>query len=130
MTPAPTWSGSAPASPTAAPCNAAKPKRSPGNHPRSRGAICALRDTKEVQMRKPLVAALAGASALGGVMIAQTTAAQPYYAPAPARVYEPGYRYDEFGRPYYDDGYRPGYYAEGAAVVGPALVEGYARVPV
>ena len=80
-------------------------------------------------MRTLLVAALAGASALGGVMVAQTTAAQPYYA-APARVYEPGYRYDEFGRPYYDDGYRPGYYVEGGSVVGPALVEGYARVPV
>jgi hypothetical protein len=81
-------------------------------------------------MRMLLVAALAGASALGGVMIAQTATAQPYYAPAPARIYEPGYRYDEFGRPYYDDGYRPGYYVEGGAVVGPALVEGYARVPV
>ncbi len=57
-------------------------------------------------MRKLLVAALAGASALGGAMIAQGAGAQPYYyGPAPARIYEPGYRYDDYGRPYYDEGY-------------------------
>jgi hypothetical protein len=58
-------------------------------------------------MRKLLFAAAAGATVLGGAMIAQTVQAQPYgyyYGPAPA--YAPGYRYDEFGRPYFDDGYR------------------------
>ena len=56
-------------------------------------------------MRKLLIAALAGASALGGAMVAQSTAAQPYYAPLPAPIYEPGYRYDDYARPYYDEGY-------------------------
>ena len=81
-------------------------------------------------MRKLLLAGLAGATLLGGGMIAQTAAGQPYvvYQAPPA---EPGYRYDADGRPYYDDGYRATapVYLEGAAVIGPALVEGYASVP-
>ena len=83
-------------------------------------------------MRKLLVAAAAAATALGGAMIAGSAPAQPYgyYAPAPAYV-APGYRYDEFGRPYYDDGYRPGYVAPLAgALIGPALANVYGRVPV
>jgi len=47
-------------------------------------------------MRKLLMATVTGAAILGGVAIASATAAQPY---------EPGYRYNEFGRLYYDDGY-------------------------
>jgi len=77
------------------------------------------------------VAAAAGAAVMGGAMIAQTAHAQTYYVPAPAPVYEPGYRYDEFGRPYYDDAYRRGYVAPLAgAVIGPPLYDAYARVPV
>jgi len=46
--------------------------------------------------------AVAGATLVSGALIASSAAAQPY---------EPGYRYDEYGRPYYDDGYRaPGAY--------------------
>jgi len=48
-------------------------------------------------MRKLLMALMAGGTVLGGAAIASSAAAQPY---------EPGYRYDAFGRPYYDDGYR------------------------
>lgn len=84
-------------------------------------------------MRNLLYAAAAAATALGGATIASAVHAQPYgyYAPAPAYV-APGYRYDEFGRPYYDDGYRrPAYVAPLAgSVLGPALADGYARVPV
>lgn len=82
-------------------------------------------------MRKLLFAAAATAGVLGGAMIAQSAQAQPYGYYAPAPVYAPGYRYDEFGRPYYDDGYRPGYVAPLAgAVLGPALADAYASVPV
>ena len=82
-------------------------------------------------IRKMAVAAAAGAAAMGGAMIAQTVHAQTYYVPAPAPLYEPGYRYDEFGRPYYEDRYRPRYVAPLAgAVVGPPLADVYARVPV
>jgi hypothetical protein len=50
-------------------------------------------------MRKLLIAALAGAGALGGAMAAQTAHAQP------------GYHYDDYGRPYFDNGaYARGYY--------------------
>ena len=81
-------------------------------------------------MRKLLVAAAAVASAFGGAMIAQAVQAQPYGYYAPAPVYAPGYRYDEFGRPYFDDGYRPGYVAPLAgAVLGPPLADAFARVP-
>jgi hypothetical protein len=65
-------------------------------------------------MRKLLLASLTGATLIGGALIAQTASAQPYV------VYpsgEPGYRFDDYGRPYYDDGYRgPGLYAGEAAV--------------
>ena len=82
-------------------------------------------------MRKLLVAATAAAGVLGGAMIAEGVQAQPYGYYAPAPVLAPGYRYDEFGRPYYDDGYRPGYAAPLAgAVLGPPLADVYARVPV
>jgi hypothetical protein len=82
-------------------------------------------------MRKLLIATLAGASALGGVMIAQAVQAQPYgYYPPAAAYAEPGYRYDADGRPYYDDGYRaPRYVGDAGAVLGSALADGYARVP-
>ena len=80
-------------------------------------------------MRNLLLAAAASVAALGGVAVAQSVHAQPYYVPAPAL--QPGYHYDEFGRLYYDDGYRPGYVAPLAgAVIGPPLVDAYARVPV
>jgi len=83
-------------------------------------------------MRKLLLAGVAGATLLGGAMIAQSVSAQPYvvYPAAPA-VVEPGYRYDAYGRPYYDDGYRaPGVYVgEAGSVLGPAIVNGYASVP-
>ena len=83
-------------------------------------------------MRKLLLAAAAGATLLGGAAISQTASAQPYvvYPAAPAAV-EPGYRYDAYGRPYYDDGYRaPGVYVgEAGSVLGPAIVNGYASVP-
>ena len=82
-------------------------------------------------MRKLLVAATAAAGVLGGAMIAQGVQAQPYGYYAPRAVLEPGYRYDEFGRPYYDDGYRPGYAAPLAgSVLGPPLADVYGRVPV
>src|SRR4051812_11659615 len=50
-------------------------------------------------MRKFLIAAMAGASVLGGAAIAQSTQAQPY------GYYERGYHYDADGRRFYDDGY-------------------------
>jgi len=81
-------------------------------------------------MRKLILAAVAGGTLLGGAAIAQTAAAQAYVVYPPARVVEPGYRFDAYGRPYYDDGYRaPAYVGEAGSVLGPALVEGYARVP-
>jgi hypothetical protein len=56
-------------------------------------------------MRKLLLAALAGAGLLGGAMAAQTAQAQP------------GYHYDAYGRPYFDDGYYGrGYYEDGVGV--------------
>ena len=79
-------------------------------------------------MRKLLVAAAAGASVLGGAMIAQTVQAQPYYAPAPAYV-APAYHYDRWGRLVYD---APRAYVppvvEGA-LIGPALADAYGEVP-
>ncbi len=82
-------------------------------------------------MRKLILAAVAGGTLISGAAMVQTAAAQAYVVYPPARVVEPGYRYDAYGRPYYDDGYRaaPGYYAEGGAVLGSALADGYARVP-
>jgi hypothetical protein len=85
-------------------------------------------------MRKLVLAAVAGGTILGGATIAQAVSAQAYvyYPPAAAPAIEPGYRYDAYGRPYYDDGYRaaPGVYVgEAGSTLGPALVEGYARVP-
>jgi hypothetical protein len=83
-------------------------------------------------MRKLLLAGVAGATLLGGAAIAQTVSAQPYVVyPAPTTVVEPGYRYDAYGRPYYDDGYRaPGAYVdEAGSVLGPAIVEAYGGVP-
>jgi hypothetical protein len=82
-------------------------------------------------MRKLLLAAVAGGAVLGGAMAAQAVSAQPYVVYPDARVVEPGYRYDAYGRPYYDDGYRrPDYYVgEAGSTLGPALADGYARVP-
>jgi hypothetical protein len=82
-------------------------------------------------MRKLLLAGVAGATLLGAALIAQSASAQPYIIyPAGPSVVEPGYRYDAYGRPYYDDGYRaPAYVPEAGSVLGPALVEGYASVP-
>jgi hypothetical protein len=85
-------------------------------------------------MRNLLLAAAAGATFVGAGMTAQTASAQAYiyYPPAAAAVVQPGYRYDDEGRPYYDDGYRaPGVVVVGEAgsALGPALVEGYATVP-
>jgi len=85
-------------------------------------------------MRKLLMAAVAGSTLLGGAMVAQSVTAQPYgYYVAPA------YHYDSYGRRYFEDAYgrhyvddAPAYYdapAIAGAVIGPALVEGYARVP-
>lgn len=85
-------------------------------------------------MRKLLVAAAAGASVLGGAMIAQTAQAQPYYAPAPAYA-PPGYHYDAYGRLVYDryDRYDRRYVAPAAplagSVLGPPLADAYADVP-
>jgi hypothetical protein len=81
-------------------------------------------------MRKLLLTALGAATAIGGAAIAQNVSAQPYVV-YPAPVAQPGYRYDEYGRPYFDDGYRaPGVYVgEAGSVLGPALVQGYAAVP-
>ncbi|HEY0436773.1 MAG TPA: hypothetical protein VGC92_09045 [Phenylobacterium sp.] len=83
-------------------------------------------------MRNLLLAAAAGAAALGGAAIAPAVHAQPYdyYRPAPA--YEPAYRYDDYGRRYdYDEAYRPGYAAPMAgAVIGSTIYDTYGRVPV
>jgi hypothetical protein len=85
----------------------------------------------EVLMRQLLLAAVAGATLLGGAAIAQAVSAQPYVVyPAGPAVVEPGYRYDAYGRPYFDDGYRgPAYVPEAGSVLGPAIVNGYASVP-
>lgn len=53
-------------------------------------------------MRKLLVAAAAGASVLGGAMIAQTAQAQPY---GYYEGYAPVYHYDSYGRRYFEDRY-------------------------
>jgi hypothetical protein len=56
-------------------------------------------------MRKLLTAALAGATVAGGVAIAQSASAQPYYDPPPR--YADPYRYGYPDRYYpYDDRYR------------------------
>jgi hypothetical protein len=58
------------------------------------------------------MAAMAGATILGGATIAQSVTAQPYAVYAA----EPGYHYDAYGRPYFEDGYgTPGF-------VGPVAV--------
>jgi len=84
-------------------------------------------------MRKLLLAAMAGGTVLGGAMIAQTVTAQPY------GYYAPVYHFDSYGRRYFDDAYGRHYVdsdrdyydapALAGSVLGPALVEGYARVP-
>jgi hypothetical protein len=50
-------------------------------------------------MRKLLFAAAAGATVLGGAMIAQTVQAQPY------GYYAPAFHYDTYGRRYFEDRY-------------------------
>ena len=80
-------------------------------------------------MRNLLIAGVAGAHASlhRQRAITGSAAAQPYVVyPAVPAVVEPGYRYDAYGRPYYDDGYRaPGVYVgEAGSVLGPALVQG------
>ena len=79
-------------------------------------------------MRKLLVAAAAGASVIGGAMIAQATQAQPYYAPAPAYA-APGYHYDAYGRLVYDRPYIAPAAPLAGAVIGPPLADAYERVP-
>ena len=80
-------------------------------------------------MRKLLFAAAAGATVLGGAMIAGAAQAQPYYvAPAPAYVAPaPAYHFDSYGRLVYD----PPYAAPvvGGAVIGPSLGLAYGAVP-
>ncbi|HZZ69200.1 MAG TPA: hypothetical protein VFE18_13590 [Phenylobacterium sp.] len=83
-------------------------------------------------MRKLLLIGVAGATLLGAAAIGQAASAQAYVVyPTPAPAVEPGYRYDAYGRPYYDDGYRAPdvYVGEAGSAIGPALVEGYASVP-
>jgi hypothetical protein len=87
-------------------------------------------------MRKLLVAAAAGASVLGGAMIAQPLQAQPYgyYRPAPPYY---AYHYDSYGRRYFEDADGRHYTddrpydapAIAGSVLGPAFAEGYADVP-
>ena len=83
-------------------------------------------------MRKLLLTALGAATVIGGAAMAPAIHAQPYVVyPAARTPLEPGYRYDAYGRPYYDDGYRaPGrYLGEAGAAIGPALADGYGRIP-
>ncbi|MGZ3377473.1 MAG: hypothetical protein ACXU8S_12825 [Phenylobacterium sp.] len=82
-------------------------------------------------MRKLLLAGVVSATLLGGAAITQTASAQPYVVyPGAPPAGEPGYRYDAYGRPYFDDGYRgPAYVPEAGSVLGPAIVEAYGRVP-
>ena len=79
-------------------------------------------------MRKMLIAAAAGAPALGGAMFAQAVQAQPYYV-APAPVYAPpvGYHYDAYGRLVYDTPYAAP--IVGGAVIGAPVVGAYSAVP-
>ena len=63
-------------------------------------------------MRKLLFAAAAGATVLGGAMVAQTAQAQRYDG-----YYErvtPGYHYDTYGRRYWEDRYGRHYVDEAA----------------
>jgi hypothetical protein len=79
-------------------------------------------------MRKLLIAAAAGASVLGGAVVAQSVQAQPYYvAPAPVYTAPAGYRYDAYGRLVYE----PAYAAPvvGGAVIGPRVAEALGAVP-
>jgi hypothetical protein len=82
-------------------------------------------------MRKLLTAALAGASVLGAVAVAETVQAQPYgyyYGPPPARTYDPytgryyapqpAYRPDPRYAPYNGNG---GSLSAGLSVLGSAL---------
>src|ERR1700761_9359868 len=85
-------------------------------------------------MRNLLLAAAAGATLAAGALATQPASAQAYvyYPPTVvAPVVQPGYRYDDEGRPYYDDGYRPAAVVVGEAgsALGPTLVQGYAAVP-
>jgi len=57
-------------------------------------------------MRKFLLVAAVGAAALAAPLITPAAQAQPYGYPRVIPVAQPGYRYDEFGRPYFDEGYR------------------------
>jgi hypothetical protein len=80
-------------------------------------------------MRKLLIAAAAGASVLGGAMIAGAASAQPYYvAPAPAYAPPAGYHYDAYGRLVYDAPYAAP--IVGGAVIGPAIGAALGAVPV
>ncbi len=87
-------------------------------------------------MRKLLVATVAGASVLGGAMVAQAVQAQPYgYYERVAPRYAPVYHYDTYGRRYFEDAYGRHYVGDydapaiAGSVLGPALAEGYGRVP-
>src|SRR5690242_16803253 len=78
-------------------------------------------------MRKLLVAAAAGASVLGGAMIAQAVHAQTYVVAPPLYAPAPAYHYDAYGRLVYD----PAYAAPvvGGAVIGPPLAAVGRAVP-
>jgi len=79
-------------------------------------------------MRKLLFAAAAGATVLGGAMIAGAVQAQPYYvAPAPGYVAPaPAYHYDRYGRLVYDRYAAP---VVGGAVIGAPVAGAYGAVP-
>ena len=81
-------------------------------------------------MRKLLLAAAAGATALGGAAIAGAVQAQAYYvAPAPAYVpAQPAYHYDAYGRLVYDPPVVDPY-VTGAAVIGPPIARAMGAVP-
>jgi hypothetical protein len=75
-------------------------------------------------MRKLLVAAAAGASVLSGAMIAQAVQAQPYgYYPPAGAYYVPAYRYDSYGRRYFEDAYGR-HYVEGPVYDAPVGLAG------
>lgn len=62
-------------------------------------------------MRKLLLAGATGAALLGGAMVVHGAAAQPYGAYRAAPAIEPGYRFDAYGRPYFEDRSAPYSYA-------------------
>jgi hypothetical protein len=78
-------------------------------------------------MRKLMLAAAAAVTAVGGVAIAETVQAQPYYV-APAYVPPAGYHYDAYGRLVYDPAYVAPPVVAGA-VIGPPVAAVGAAMP-